>query len=178
MLYFNFTRGDLMSLTHRELEQLKNHLRPLLAHPKVQEMNHYMQHGQTSCLTHCLTVTYYSYLFAKRLSLPIDETSLVRGALLHDFFLYDWHDKQAHKRWHGFRHPNIALNHAQYYFDLTPKEMDMIKHHMWPLTPVPPLCLEGWLITLMDKWCSLLETFHCAKPLDFLQYDAIKKELC
>lgn len=167
-----------MHLTQNERHQLKKHLCPLLKHAKVQEMNDYMQHGKTSCLMHCLTVTYYSYMLAKRLSLPIDEASLVRGALLHDFFLYDWHDKHSHKRWHGFRHPNIALTHAQHYFRLTPKEVDMIKHHMWPLTPMPPHCLEGWLVTLMDKWCSLRETFHCAKIPNFLQDDDIKKWLC
>ena len=44
--------------------------------------------------------------------LNCDKGSLVRGALLHDYFLYDWH--QPHKEYglHGFTHPSTALRNA------------------------------------------------------------------
>ena len=34
---------------------------------------------------------------------------------------------------------------------------------MWPLTVVPPMCREAWIVTTADKWCSLLETIHLHK---------------
>lgn len=151
---------NILQLTSDEMLDFCSEIKKLLAYPEIQSMADYIQHGHTSCLEHCLTVTYYSYLWAKRLHLPIDESSLIRGGLLHDFFLYDWHIKTNHPRFHGFRHPKIALHNAHRYFELTAKECDIISHHMWPLTPIPPLCLEGYLVTFADKWCSLRETFH------------------
>ena len=85
---------------------------------------------------------------------------MVRGALLHDYFLYDWHDKsrENYQRLHGFYHPGIALRNASMEYELTLREKDIIKKHMWPLTVVPPLCREAWIVTTADKYCSLLET--------------------
>ena len=84
--------------------------------------------------------------------------------MLHDYFLYDWHDKYHRdvKHLHGFYHPGIALKNALKEYKLTEREKDIIKKHMWPLTVVPPQCREAWIVTAADKYCSLLETmkFH------------------
>ena len=92
-------------------------------------------------------------------SYKIDEPSLIRGALLHDYFLYDWHDKKARVNPHGYLHPGIALKNASEIFDLNKTEKDIIKHHMFPLTLCPPLTKEGFCVTIADKYCSLYETF-------------------
>ena len=95
-------------------------------------------------------------------ALPIScsEKDLIRGALLHDYFLYDWHDKNRanYQKLHGFYHPGIALRNAEKEYRLSPREKDIIKKHMWPLTIVPPRCREAWIVTTADKYCSLLET--------------------
>ena len=81
---------------------------------------------------------------------------------MHDYFLYDWHDKtrKNYQRLHGFYHPGIALKNASMEYPLTLREKDIIKKHMWPLTVVPPLCREAWIVTTADKYCSLLETLR------------------
>lgn len=84
--------------------------------------------------------------------------SLLRGALLHDYFLYDWHDPDPSHRLHGFRHPFFALARAEEDFELTPRERNIIVRHMFPLVPVPPTCREAWIVCLADKWCALCET--------------------
>ena len=33
----------------------------------------------------------------------------------------------------------------------------MIKTHMFPLTPIPPLSREGWVLTMADKSTSISE---------------------
>ena len=81
------------------------------------------------------------------------------GALLHDYFLYDWHDKYSHEKLHGFHHPHVALENASREYQLTPRERDIIRKHMWPLTLFHiPRCREAWVVTTADKYCSLKET--------------------
>ena len=86
----------------------------------------------------------------------------MRGALLHDYFLYDWHDKDHPKR-HGWKHASIALENAADDFSINPVEADMIKKHMFPfnLTAVPRY-RETVILTVADKVCSFKETF--SKP--------------
>lgn len=125
----------------------------------------YVQHGTIPVHRHCMDVARYSLMMNRRLGIRCQERDLVRGALLHDYFLYDWHDKnrENYQRLHGFYHPGIALRNAQKEYNLTPRERDIIVKHMWPLTVVPPMCREAWVVTAADKYCSLLETLRLRK---------------
>lgn len=67
----------------------------------------FIQHGKTSVYMHSVSVAYMSCYIAEKYNLSVDYYSLITGALLHDYFLYDWHDKEdGHKRPHGFYHPS------------------------------------------------------------------------
>lgn len=125
----------------------------------------HIQHGNMTVNAHCLNVARYSIVLSRKLRVKCNERELVRGALLHDYFLYDWHiaDMEEPHRLHGFYHPGRALKNASKEYDLTPRECDIIKKHMWPLTIVPPLCREAWIVTMADKWVSLMETIHIFK---------------
>ena len=118
-----------------------------------------IQHGSTTVFAHCVKVACFSLFLANKLHLSVDTHALLRGALLHDYFLYDWHEKDAGHRFHGFTHPATALKNAQEDFMLTPVEKDIISRHMFPLCPIPPRCREAWLVCAADKYCALLETF-------------------
>ena len=118
----------------------------------------YIQHGSTSVYEHSVKVAYTSLYFARRFRLNIDEKSLIRGALLHDYFLYDWHEKDGGHRLHGFRHPAFALYNASKDFSLNRKERNIIARHMFPLTVLPPRCLEAWIVCFVDKYCAFSET--------------------
>ena len=97
----------------------------------------------------------------RRVGVSVDRASLVRGALLHDYFLYDWHDPDPSHNLHGFKHPYFALQRANEDFDLTARERNIIVRHMFPLVPVPPTCREAWIVCLADKYCALAETLFC-----------------
>jgi uncharacterized protein len=125
---------------------------------RILESMRFIQHGKTSVYHHSVSVAYYSYLIALKLRLPIHERTLIRGALLHDYFLYDWHIDGHLHRLHGFRHPRKALVNAMKEFQLSQVEKDIIIKHMFPLTPVPPMHLEGWIVCFVDKVCSTKET--------------------
>ena len=134
-------------------------LNNLSKNSKLRRMDKFIQHGGTSCLKHTIAVAYYSIKIAELLGIRYKKRDLIRGALLHDYFLYDWHDGEG-RSIHGFTHPQTALENADRDFTLTEKERDIIKKHMFPLTLLPPMCIEGWIVCLVDKYCSLYETFN------------------
>ena len=132
-------------------------IQDLLLSPVVQSMNGFIQHGDITCLEHCLFVSYTSFSLCRSLGLNAEEAA--RGALLHDLFLYDWHDKNAeYTGLHGFSHPKTALHNAEIHFDLTTREKDMIVKHMWPLTLRVPRYRESFIVGIADKFCAVLET--------------------
>lgn len=67
----------------------------ILASEGMQKEKTFVQHGSITCYDHSLRVAEKSLELAEKCSAYIDERSLVRGALLHDYFLYDWHEKDA-----------------------------------------------------------------------------------
>ena len=121
-----------------------------------------MQHGSISVYEHSLMVAALCVKIAVWCNIRADMRALIRGALLHDYFLYDWHDKDhiSPFRLHGFFHPGIALKNAEKEYRLSSKERDIIRKHMWPLTIVPPTCREAWVVSMADKYCSLMETLR------------------
>ena len=118
----------------------------------------HVQHGNMTVNDHSMNVAKYSLAISEKLHIPCEKKDLIRGALLHDYFLYDWHEKNAGHRFHGFTHPGTALKNAQEDFRLTPVEQNIIARHMFPLCPIPPRCREAWLVCVADKYCALLET--------------------
>ncbi len=125
---------------------------------KYQALDTFIQHGNISCKKHSIRVAHISLSINRFLKLNCNEKSLVRGALLHDYFLYDWHIKEKWHNWHGFRHPKIAMKNAIRDFAVTELEQDIIKKHMWPLTIIPPRRRESWIVSIADKYCSTMET--------------------
>lgn len=123
---------------------------------KVRSMKRYVQHGGITCLEHCLFVSYVSYRVSRKWGL--NSRAAARGALLHDFFLYDWHTENPYGLRHAFRHPQAALRNADRCFALTPLEREIIARHMWPLTFLPPRHPEALIVSLADKYCALTET--------------------
>lgn len=140
---------------------LRKHGEDILYSENFQMTKSHMQHGTVSVHRHCIDVARYSLLLDRKLGLNCNIRDLVRGSLLHDYFLYDWHDKEylsQRKRLHGFHHPKTALRNADNEYDLSDRQRDIIIKHMWPLSVIPPRYKEAWVVTAADKYCSLMET--------------------
>jgi uncharacterized protein len=91
---------------------------------------------------------------------------LIRGALLHDYYLYDWHKKHKGHRLHGFRHPSWALHNALMVYDLSKKERNIIRSHMFPLTFLHwPHSKEAWIVSKMDHKEARAELHEQRVPL-------------
>ena len=133
----------------------------------MQQEREYMQHGSVSVYRHSVSVAYLSLYLARRWDISVDERALIRGALLHDYFLYDWHVPDPAHRWHGFHHAQKALENAARDFHLGPIERDIIKKHMFPLNLAAPRYRESVLVCVADKICAVGETFSLPAPLAF-----------
>lgn len=129
---------------------------------QMQSERNYIQHGRTTVFEHSIGVAVLSLAAVHYLRLRVDERALVRGALLHDYFLYDWHIPEDYHRFHGFRHSRIALKNAVCDFEIGEIEKDIIEKHMFPLTFFPPRYRESILVCIVDKICAVLEMASCS----------------
>ena len=128
----------------------------------------YIQHGDTTVLLHSRNVSYYSFIVARRLEkkykIKFNYEKLVIGAFLHDLFLYDWHER-GHKL-HGLLHPTLASCNAKKMCNVSKDIQDVIETHMWPLTITKiPKSKEAFLVNLIDKYLSVIETFTRKRTL-------------
>lgn len=122
---------------------------------------------QTEKLTkhHKFSTTYEHSLHVANISLNLVKNKknisipeLIRGALLHDYYLYNWHNRE--EKWHkphAYKHPKIAAENAKKDFGITEKEKDIIEKHMWPLTIKFPKYTESWIVTIADKIATFRE---------------------
>lgn len=145
----------------------------ILNNHDFKSLKNFTHHGKTSCYHHTLSVAKVAYIIA--FYLRLDYVAATRGALLHDFFLYNW--RTDGPRLHGFRHPRIALNNASKHFVLGPKEKDSILRHMWPLTPLPPRYLESWIVCIADKLVSTKDYINFIQTQAALLFSIAKNNL-
>ena len=118
----------------------------------------FIQHGNVSVYEHSLSVAVMCLRIKKYLPFKVNTRSLVRGALLHDYFLYDWHVADKSHKWHGFRHARSSWKNARRDFALNAVEENMILSHMFPLNLSVPKYRESVILCIADKICALSET--------------------
>ena len=108
-----------------------------------------IEHHGISRFDHSLKVSYYSYKIAKILHLDYEQTAV--GGLLHDFFLSPENRTQKERMKSVFTHPKQAVEMARTQFELTKKEEDMIRSHMFPINLSVPKYAESWIVSMVDK---------------------------
>lgn len=131
----------------------------LRENPSIQELKKYPNHKISNLFDHSSRVALCAYDLSLRLHVDIDGTSLAKGAMLHDFYLYKaWRNETIGTREHWFGHPVTALKNAEKEFQLSDLEKNIITSHMWPLTFLHvPRSREAVLVCLADKICAFGE---------------------
>jgi len=148
-----------MKLSEQELTEIRSILKDILSSREADLMKNFIQHGSISTYDHVVSVTKLSFYLNRHLHLGASDAELVRGAFLHDFYLYDWHEGSYPGRLHGYHHPAIALKNASERYRLTDVERNIIESHMWPLTLFTiPKCRAAFIVCVADKICSSYET--------------------
>lgn len=138
----------------------------ILDSPGMEYEKTQIHHTHVSRFEHSVAVAYISIWLVKIFRLKVDLPSLVRGALLHDYFLYEMPSKKDKRRvYHSFNHPKIALQTANEDFYLNDIERDIIIKHMYPLTPKPPRYRESIIVCVADKLSAVMETIIPATPI-------------
>ncbi|ADD68258.1 metal dependent phosphohydrolase [Denitrovibrio acetiphilus DSM 12809] len=159
---FLFMLADIMIVIYRTLtiaeykktdtyQEFRSISAGVLAMPEVLSLANYPHHRDKTRLDHVMEVAYLSFFLGRKLNL--DLSAIVKGALLHDLFYYDWRTEGP--RLHGLRHHTIALSNAEKITELSKKERDIISKHMWPLTIIPPYYVESLLVCVVDTYCSV-----------------------
>ncbi len=105
-----------MLLTRTQIRRLVYaHGREILEHDHMAIERVCYQHGVVTTFAHSIRVACLTVWIADRLHLwhRVDLHSLIRAALLHDYFLYDWHAHDGGRhRMHGFTHGGTAMRNA------------------------------------------------------------------
>ena len=128
------------------------------------------RHHGSNKYDHCKRVSYMSYKIAKFFN--IDYKSIVRPALLHDFFYGERKEKPENSY---LEHPKTSAANAKYYFNVNEKEQSIIRTHMFhhlilrklfpfinlhenaKLKDNKPESKEGWIVCFSDLLVSIGE---------------------
>lgn len=132
-----------------------SYVEDLLATDEVQKLSEFVQHMHSTRLDHSISVSYNSYKLAKRWK--GDARATARAGLLHDLFYYDWRTTKFDEGSHAYMHPRIAVQNAEKLTELSDLERDIIVKHMWGATIAPPRYKEGYIVTMVDKYCAIQE---------------------
>lgn len=124
------------------------------------ELDRCEHHVDISRQQHSINVAYIAFAAARFLGL--DARSALRAGLMHDLFFYNYKDTDLGIK-HSYVHPIQALNNASRLTELNETEREIIKCHMWPLCNTSPRHLETYLISLVDKYCAVVEVFDYLK---------------
>ena len=142
-----------MNIEKQDLEFLRI-VRNILDNEKFQKIKNIEHHGVTR-FDHSMKVAYYSYKISKMLHLDYVETA--RGGLLHDFFISPTERSCKERFISTFVHPKEAVQTAKSQFELSQKEEDMIRSHMFPINLSVPKYAETWIVSMVDKWVAMNE---------------------
>lgn len=148
---------------------------PIINNEEFLKRKNYAHHENESVYDHSMKVAFSSYLCAKKLNL--DYKSVAIGGLLHDFYYEDWQKKHVHKKFfqmHGFVHARQALENSKKVFpELMNKKIEnIILRHMFPLNITPPKYKESWIVSIMDKKCSM---YILKYPKSYLKYIGVRR---
>ncbi len=162
-------------LTDEEKKELEEIYQRFLHDEKVMRMQEIQMHRGSSCYIHSFRVAKLCVKKAARYNRYTfeDLKNVLVASILHDYYLYDWREHHELKKKHGRRHPLVACANAVRDFNIPIEVQEIIKTHMWPLTPkLYPKTKEAKLVNRMDNHIATREglTFRAFKKRKHEKY--------
>ena len=117
-----------------------------------------IKHHNTTRMNHLIKVSYNSYKVAKVFNLDYEDVA--RAGLLHDFYTEEVNKCSKIKDkvlLFSTKHPDAAVENSLRNFELTEKEVNIIKTHMFPIDYKVPKYAESWIVSIVDKVVSFGE---------------------
>ena len=152
-----------MKLSIEEKNKLEDLYQSFLNNEKILKMKEISMHRGSNCYEHCFKVAKKAVkksLRRKNINLEV----VIVGAILHDYYLYDWRDDKSKLKGHGKNHPDIAIENALRDFNISNEVKRVIKTHMWPINIKEyPNTKEARIVSLCDKAVTIGESLTSKK---------------
>lgn len=148
-----------MKISQEEKDRLENLYQTFLHDEKIQQMKEIPMHRGSNCYEHCFKVARKGIRHAlKYHKKGINLELVLIGAILHDYYLYDWRKDKSKRKRHGSDHPFIAANNAKRDFDISDPVREIIERHMWPINLNKwPDTTEARIVSVSDKAVTIGE---------------------
>ena len=152
-----------MQITDEQKEKLENLYQSFLNDKKILRMKEISMHRGSNCYEHVFKVAKKAIkksLNRKNVNLEV----VLIGAILHDYYLYDWRKNKELLKGHGKNHPDIAINNAVRDFGINDEVKKVIKTHMWPVNiKAYPNTKEAKIVSISDKAVTIGESLTSIK---------------
>lgn len=152
-----------MKITEEQKEKLENIYQAFLNDEKILRMKDISMHRGSNCYEHSFKVA--KKAIKKSINRKIINLEVVLlGAILHDYYLYDWRKDRALLKKHGKNHPEVAIKNATKDFNISEDVKKVIKSHMWPLNIKDyPKSKEARIVSISDKAVTIGESLTSIK---------------
>ena len=151
-----------MVISKEEEKQLEDVYQSFLHDERILKMKEISMHRGSNCYIHSFKVAKLAIKRALRHKKGNLYTILV-GAILHDYYLYDWRKDRSKMRHHMSNHPYVAAKNAERDFEIHESIKKVIHSHMWPVNITDfPKTKEARIISNADKTIYLKEII-CSK---------------
>ena len=152
-----------MIITNEEQNRLETIYQAFLNDEKILRMKDISMHRGSNCYLHSFKVAKKAIkksLNRKDVNLEV----VLLGAILHDYYLYDWRKDRSKLKKHGKNHPGVAINNAVKDFDISEEVKKVIKSHMWPINIKDyPKSKEAKIVSISDKAVTIGESLTSKK---------------
>ncbi|MDO4491543.1 MAG: HD domain-containing protein [Lachnospiraceae bacterium] len=158
-----------MVRSRKDLEHIKEVGAAIIASPEFEAARNQIHHLRGNVAAHMINTAYYSVCLCKllnKIGISTNTDDLIISCLCHDLGIVNRRNNKY------VTDPDCIKNHPiesvpiaeRLLGSLTSCQKDTIRTHMWPLSSSRPRYREGMILTIIDKYCSILESSGLLKP--------------
>ena len=149
-----------MKIKEEQKARLEDLYQSFLHDERILRMKEISMHRGSNCYEHSFKVAKKAIKRALRHKEgSVNLEVIMLGAILHDYYLYDWRKDRAKLKKHGQNHPGIAIKNAIRDFNISEEVVNVIKSHMWPINiKTFPNTKEARIVSLADKAVTIGES--------------------